>query len=300
MATNNQRARETFPDYYCILGVAPSANFETIKKAYKQCAFRSHPDRGGSHEAMLLINEAFSILGNAETRQRYDEARQQFSSEQARRTASDQGERARQKASDYPREWNQFESWFDAFANDVANARYGSTKWGGVNVPTVQNSTSGMTFLVVGGLGGLIAAVAWGSANNMHGLVWKFLVIGGIAGGAWAGQFIHQVIGGGSSSQQRTNVGTGQSQSIEIEPIVTTCPKCSQKLRVRPFTDWPSLKCNNCQQQFQFLPSSAYSAGIELWKSQPTRSQAKHWIRIAAQAGHDEAKKMARLQGIEF
>lgn len=42
------------------LGVRPDANAETIKAAYYESAKLAHPDRGGSNDAMVRLNEAFS------------------------------------------------------------------------------------------------------------------------------------------------------------------------------------------------------------------------------------------------
>jgi curved DNA-binding protein CbpA len=49
-------------DYYQVLGVDLNASFETIRDAYRQRAMKCHPDRGGSHQQMVLINEAWEIL----------------------------------------------------------------------------------------------------------------------------------------------------------------------------------------------------------------------------------------------
>ena len=38
--------------HYDTLGLRRDANFEQIKKAYKQAALRHHPDRGGSDAAL--------------------------------------------------------------------------------------------------------------------------------------------------------------------------------------------------------------------------------------------------------
>lgn len=64
------------PDYYSILGVPPDAGGDEIKKAYRECARKYHPDLGGSHERMLLVNEAFAVLSDPLARRWYDQTRQ--------------------------------------------------------------------------------------------------------------------------------------------------------------------------------------------------------------------------------
>ena len=63
-------------DYYEVLGVERSASAEELKRAYKKLAAKYHPDRNpGDHEAVEKFkeaSEAFDILGNDDTRARYD------------------------------------------------------------------------------------------------------------------------------------------------------------------------------------------------------------------------------------
>src|SRR3954466_4464192 len=63
-------------DYYEVLGVARSANEQEIKSAYRKLAVRFHPDKNpGDQEAEDKFKEAaeaYSVLSDAEQRQRYD------------------------------------------------------------------------------------------------------------------------------------------------------------------------------------------------------------------------------------
>lgn len=63
-------------DYYKILGVNENASQEEIKKAYRKLAKEYHPDkRAGdknAEERFKDISDAYSILGNAEKRKKYD------------------------------------------------------------------------------------------------------------------------------------------------------------------------------------------------------------------------------------
>lgn len=49
---------EPSSDWHLVLGVSPHADLETIETAYRVAAFKAHPDRGGTHEAMTRINAA--------------------------------------------------------------------------------------------------------------------------------------------------------------------------------------------------------------------------------------------------
>lgn len=65
-----------FKDYYKILGVKRSASAGEIKKAYRAAAKRYHPDRKGNGSAdkskFIEISEAYEVLGDLESRGRYD------------------------------------------------------------------------------------------------------------------------------------------------------------------------------------------------------------------------------------
>lgn len=64
-------------EYYQILGVNRNASAEEIKKAYRKLAMQHHPDRNHDNpeaeEKFKEASEAYSVLGNAEKRQIYDQ-----------------------------------------------------------------------------------------------------------------------------------------------------------------------------------------------------------------------------------
>ena len=65
-------------DYYELLGVPVDASHDEIKSAYRQLAIEFHPDRNTdpiAHDAMLLLNEAWEVLGDATLRTEYDRQR---------------------------------------------------------------------------------------------------------------------------------------------------------------------------------------------------------------------------------
>ena len=71
-------------DYYQILGVDKNAASKQVKEAYRNMAFRYHPDRnkenGEAAEKMKIVNEAYAVLSSPEKRREYDSLRQRFGS----------------------------------------------------------------------------------------------------------------------------------------------------------------------------------------------------------------------------
>src|SRR3954462_5996451 len=63
-------------DFYEVLGVTRDASEEDIKKSYRKLALKHHPDRNpGNKEAEEKFKEAaeaYSVLCDAQKRQRYD------------------------------------------------------------------------------------------------------------------------------------------------------------------------------------------------------------------------------------
>jgi curved DNA-binding protein CbpA len=70
-------------DYYEVLQVHPRAHPEIIKRAYRTLVaqLHAHPDLGGSHQQMVLINRAYEVLSSEELRAEYDRWRQAQSSQ---------------------------------------------------------------------------------------------------------------------------------------------------------------------------------------------------------------------------
>jgi DnaJ-class molecular chaperone len=80
-------------DLYAVLGVAKSADAESIKKAYRKLAKDLHPDKNpGNKQAetkFKAVNHAYEVISNADRRKLYDEfgeegLRDGFNAEQAR------------------------------------------------------------------------------------------------------------------------------------------------------------------------------------------------------------------------
>jgi DnaJ-class molecular chaperone len=68
-------------DYYKTLGIPEKAGEEEIRKAFRQLAFKFHPDKNIGHEKEAEekfkdINEAYVVLSDPKKRAQYDMARQ--------------------------------------------------------------------------------------------------------------------------------------------------------------------------------------------------------------------------------
>ena len=61
-------------DYYDVLGVAPGAGAEEIKRAYRQLARRYHPDISGDERGanFLEVSRAYEVLRDPQRRRAYD------------------------------------------------------------------------------------------------------------------------------------------------------------------------------------------------------------------------------------
>ncbi|XP_053685720.1 dnaJ homolog subfamily C member 24-like [Sabethes cyaneus] len=80
--SSSQNLNEQVDDevsHYQVLGVAPDATHEEIRKAYQSLALRYHPDKMRSSSSssrapieFIRIDEAWKILRDAETRRIYD------------------------------------------------------------------------------------------------------------------------------------------------------------------------------------------------------------------------------------
>ncbi|KAI8050291.1 DnaJ domain-containing protein [Syncephalis plumigaleata] len=66
------------PDYYQVLGVPPTADAETIRRAYQKKALECHPDRNNQSRASTVrfqqLADAYYVLGDEERRRAYDSA----------------------------------------------------------------------------------------------------------------------------------------------------------------------------------------------------------------------------------
>ncbi len=66
-----------FKDYYATLGVAKTASEKEIKQAFRKLARKHHPDVNPGDKVaeskFKEINEAYEVLGDPNSRKKYDE-----------------------------------------------------------------------------------------------------------------------------------------------------------------------------------------------------------------------------------
>lgn len=72
----SQALAETKQDFYEVLGLDRDASAKEIKKAFRKLSLKYHPDKNPDDEVakkmFVLVNEAYEVLSNEETRQIYD------------------------------------------------------------------------------------------------------------------------------------------------------------------------------------------------------------------------------------
>ena len=54
----------TYGEALATLGLPATFSAHDLKRAYRRTASINHPDRGGSTERMVLVNEAYAVLSN--------------------------------------------------------------------------------------------------------------------------------------------------------------------------------------------------------------------------------------------
>ena len=64
----------TFVDYYEVMQISPNAEVETIQRVFRMLAGRYHPDNPETGDAgkFLILNEAYEVLSDPETRTSYN------------------------------------------------------------------------------------------------------------------------------------------------------------------------------------------------------------------------------------
>ena len=79
-----------YKDYYSILGIARDADGDEIRSAYRKMARIHHPDvnadKAAATERFKDINEAYTVLSDADKRRRYDQINTSY--EQMRRASA--------------------------------------------------------------------------------------------------------------------------------------------------------------------------------------------------------------------
>jgi hypothetical protein len=102
-------------DYYLILQIDRNAEPEVISFAYKALAKKNHPDAGGTPEKMKLLNEAYDILKDPDSKSEYDKIYDQEKADKARseeekKTVSQERAETREHAANEAHNYNESQS----------------------------------------------------------------------------------------------------------------------------------------------------------------------------------------------
>lgn len=227
-------------DYYAVLNVAEAADAKAIKAAYLQRAKQCHPDRGGSHELMKRLNEAYAILSNPQARRLYDQRRAGQLHGAESRAFQEEVRSAHAKAEAYPSRWEDFVRWQEGLAADFSKADY-DAGW------QMGESVSGNVFLYFGAFLGFCLAASVGT-NWLYG---AFL-------GAALGKAAHYVVGGGIKlSAEAARAATTEpkpNESGKPATRVVPCGRCGRKLRLPLSAQRVTVKCPACKYHFDYAP----------------------------------------------
>ncbi len=148
-------------NYYEILGVSPSATAAEIRHAFRMRAMKCHPDRGGSHQQMVLVCEAAEVLLDAKNRSLYDQNRREHGDGSVTASWNHVREQARAAATQYPKDAEEFFTWLNRATSDVQQNRTGrlmSGFIGGILVGSVFGAIVGW-WLGIGPTAGLFIGV---------------------------------------------------------------------------------------------------------------------------------------------
>lgn len=254
-------------DYYELLGVESSADLEAIRQAYRRLAVQHHPDRGGSHEAMVKINEAWNVLSNPATREEYDRIRSAGGT--AASYHSPGAEKARAEAADYAASWSEFDSWWNGMGADFHRTEFkGGGAWGwGAKAET----TSGMAFILAG------IALTWILAPENTGWFrgpFRLFLIAVV--GSWLGALAHKITRllffdapspAAATATNEVSFSTATHRARTNRPIAdptvvagvakeeVSCPECGQALRVPTMEQAIRVTCKSCNHVFRKEPS---------------------------------------------
>ncbi|CAB9521155.1 protein DnaJ [Seminavis robusta] len=67
------RGASTGRNLYDVLGVSKRCSEKDLKKAYRKCCLKEHPDKGGNEDKFKEIQKAYDVLSDSQQRQMYDQ-----------------------------------------------------------------------------------------------------------------------------------------------------------------------------------------------------------------------------------
>lgn len=266
-------------DYYAVLGVDPMSSQAALQSAFLLRAKQWHPDRGGSHERMKLLNEAWQILSDPQRRREYDAVRGGRADNETKEHFRRSAKTAEECSTQYPAHWADFERWFLSAVNDFSTADYGS--WDALEI---KNSRSGWAFVKIGMIcGGLFGiALFLNTFDSFFVGIRRIVLFGAL--GALLGKGLHYTIGsalvpekpeskrqGDSPTQKQSSkhragaersplssaaTETVSSASAPSEPPaprfqVISCRSCRRTLRIPDPPPSDVVKCPSCGSRFE-------------------------------------------------
>ncbi|MEM1367913.1 MAG: J domain-containing protein [Cyanobacteria bacterium P01_H01_bin.15] len=129
---------QNFRDYYEILGIAPQADLEQIKRSYRQLARRYHPDLNPNdkiaEERFKDLTEAYEILSDSDRRSQYDQYRRYWLDGKGRRNGRRPA--SRNGGTDY----SQYQD-FNSFVDQLRSRRAAATAAAGPRVRTATTAS---------------------------------------------------------------------------------------------------------------------------------------------------------------
>ncbi|MBU1567025.1 MAG: DnaJ domain-containing protein, partial [Proteobacteria bacterium] len=124
-------------NYYVILGVPSNATQSDIKAAYRKLAKELHPDYyGEEHAPFQILQEAYSVLSDPESRKTYDNSLQHNAQKQqyqhaapARRYSADTVEPLSPSGHQgFQHYWSGFDSMYEQFSGSFRRQRQPSSR----------------------------------------------------------------------------------------------------------------------------------------------------------------------------
>ena len=143
-------------DYYSILGVQRTASAEEIKKAYRNLAFKYHPDRNpdnkAAEEMFKKITEAYDVLGDEKKRAQYDRygsSSNSYENAYSYNTSGSYSNYYRNSYSENPfNSEDTFWQWFNSgSANRNSSSYYSKNSYSSSNEDEYKNYSKGALFV---------------------------------------------------------------------------------------------------------------------------------------------------------
>jgi hypothetical protein len=233
-------------------------------------ALKYHPDRGGSHEQMILINEAWFILSDPTRRKIYDNSQIYTGDIILQREASVNRENAQKEAQDYPRTWSSFQEWMEEAFKRVEEVKLAPF----LLIPNPQKDILGWIFVIAGG--SLATYLSFQMGFTRSGSFYTLLHFLIFSIGAWLGWVVYQYLlyqdynpGEAKTSEKKFadknnsektassfNNKTPDDDNDKKNKIVIKCEHCKDLIRVPNDRGLIDIRCPHCCGRFRWSPDT--------------------------------------------